>query len=265
MKYSFMSFSCPDLTLPDMLALAKRLGYDAVEPRLQSKHVHGIDVDATPAQRREFRDTVARAGVPLCCLATSCRYADPATSQDAVDFTRLAVDLAGDLGVPCIRVFGGAFPQDSSRDAAVTRVSQALRTVADAALRRGVTLCLETHDAWCHPHDVVRVMETVNHPAIAVNWDIMHPVRTAKVTMDEAFTALRPWIRHVHFHDGGDEDGKFRLLPIGQGIVDHHRALQLLAEAGYNGYLSGEWIGWEPYEVHLPRELATMKAYEASR
>ena len=30
----------------------------------------------------------------------------------------------------------------------------------------------------------------------------------------------------------------------------------------YQGYLSGEWIGWEPYDVHLPRELATMKGYE---
>ena len=29
-----------------------------------------------------------------------------------------------------------------------------------------------------------------------------------------------------------------------------------------HGYLSGEWIGWEPYAVHLPRELAAMRAYE---
>jgi len=31
----------------------------------------------------------------------------------------------------------------------------------------------------------------------------------------------------------------------------------------YEGYLSGEWINWsDPYEAHLPRELATMKSYE---
>jgi hypothetical protein len=28
--------------------------------------------------------------------------------------------------------------------------------------------------------------------------------------------------------------------------------------------LSGEWINWEPYEVHLPRELAAMHELEAS-
>ena len=32
----------------------------------------------------------------------------------------------------------------------------------------------------------------------------------------------------------------------------------------YDGYISGEWINWEdPYEVHLPRELATLKRYES--
>ena len=62
--------------------------------------------------------------------------------------------------------------------------------------------------------------------------------------------------------DGGQADGKLELRPIGEGIIDHKRAAQILKEANYSGYLSGEWIGWEPYEVHLPRELAKMKEIE---
>ncbi len=34
MKYAFMSFSCPELGLEEMLSLAGRYGYDAVEPRV---------------------------------------------------------------------------------------------------------------------------------------------------------------------------------------------------------------------------------------
>ena len=52
------------------------------------------------------------------------------------------------------------------------------------------------------------------------------------------------------------------MLPIGEGAIDHRRALELLTEFGYQGYISGEWIRWEPWEVHLPRELATLKTYE---
>ena len=53
-------------------------------------------------------------------------------------------------------------------------------------------------------------------------------------------------------------------MPIGTGIVDTRRAMQLLAGAGFDGYLSGEWINWEPPEVHLPREIQTMQGYENS-
>jgi len=53
-------------------------------------------------------------------------------------------------------------------------------------------------------------------------------------------------------------------LPIGSGDFPQRRVLQLLLDAGYDGYLSGEWINWEPYEVHLPRELAAMREIEAS-
>jgi len=35
--------------------------------------------------------------------------------------------------------------------------------------------------------------------------------------------------------------------------------MALLHNHGYAGYLSGEWINWEPHEVHLPRELATLQ------
>jgi len=264
MNYAFMSFSCPELNLEEFLTVARHHGYDAVEPRAQSGHLHGIEFDATPEQRREIRTRAEDEGIPYCCLATSCKYADPATVEANVSDTMKAIDLAADIGCPRLRVFGGAIPEGINRKAATEAVAKALRGVADHAAARAVTICLETHDHWCDPADVVRLMKQVNHPAIAVNWDIMHPVRVAGKTMDEAYKALKPWIQHVHFHDGVTEDGKLRMVPIGEGQIDHKRALQLLMDAGYTGYLSGEWIRWEPHEIHLPRELAAMQAYEAS-
>ena len=37
MKYSFMTFSCPQLDLDEVLSLAKQTGYDGVEPRAVSR------------------------------------------------------------------------------------------------------------------------------------------------------------------------------------------------------------------------------------
>lgn len=273
MKYAFMSFSTPESTLGEMIEIARRFGYDALEPRLDSGHAHGIEVSLDAEARRAVRDRMAAASVELCCLATSLRYADPAAADATVRDSHQRIDLAGDLGVPALRVFGGKIPEGLSREEAIEKTARLMASVADHAGERGVTLCMETHDDWCDPRHVAAVLRLVDHPAAAANWDIMHPVRVAGCTMDEAFEALKPWIRHVHVHDGmGPGTAKFeaigtgdidQMMPIGTGGIDHRRALQLLKSIGYAGAVSGEWIKWEPYEIHLPRELAALRKLEA--
>ena len=100
----------------------------------------------------------------------------------------------------------------------------------------------------------------MDHPAIGVNWDVMHPVRMGFATIEESFQTLKPWIRHLHVHD--TKKGGPPLVPIGTGDIDHKRIIELLQTISCDGYLSGEWIDWESHEIHLPRELATLKGYE---
>ena len=260
MKYAFMSFSTPTLSLAETLDTARTYGYAGIEPRLDADHSHGIEVGTSATQRQAIRRQVADTGIELCCLATSLSYADPARTLDMLAQSRERIDLAADLGVPMLRVFGGKMGAGLQRQQAIDLVAQTLVQAAEHAAQRGVTLCVETHDDWCDPEHMAAVMAGADHPSVAVNWDIMHPVRTAGVTMDQAFQALQPWIRHVHIHDGGGEQLTF--APIGAGPIDHRRALALLLPTDYAGYISGEWIGWEAYAVHLPRELATMRGYE---
>jgi len=265
MKYSFMTFSCPELTWDEVLATATRFGYDGVEPRAQAKHAHGVETTATAEERATIKQKAADAGIAICCVATSCRYttADKAELEQMMADSRALIALAGDVGAPCLRVFGGGIPEGMSRDDAVAQVADCLAALAEDAKAANVVLCMETHDSWCNTKDMVRVIQRVGHPNIQVNWDIMHPVRSAGMTMDDAYADVKPYICHVHFHDGNQTEKGLKLCPVGEGIVDHKRAVELLESIDYAGYLSGEWIGWEPWETHLPRELATMKGYEA--
>lgn len=263
MKYAFMSFSCPDLPLEEMLMLAHNLGYDGIEPRIGENHRHGVEVETDVERRIEIRRQVEASGVALCCLATPYRYADAASAPEQIARTRRAIDLAADVGAPRLRVFGGQIPDGMTREQAIAQVARSLKGVADYAHQRRVLLCLETHDDWCDPEHVAEVMRRVDHAAVAVNWDVMHPVFQAGKTVAQAFQTLRPWIRHVHVHDGIRTNGVTDLQPIGQGDIDHRAAVRLLRDSGYDGYLSGEWINWRvPYSVHLSQELATLKAYE---
>lgn len=260
MKYSFMSFSTPKLSSAEMIQTASRYGYDGIEPRLDAGHAHTVEVGTTAEKRVAIRQMFVDSNVSLACLATSLSYADPSQSEGMLNQTHERIDLAGDIGAPILRVFGGRIPQGVSREQATDLLVESLSAVAEHAAERGVTLCLETHDDWCDPRHVVAVVRQVNHPAIAVNWDLMHPVRLGFATIDEGFEMLKPWVRHLHAHDGIGDGGQ--LVPIGQGDYNHKRVIELLVEAGFDGYISGEWIDWEPYEVHLPRELATLEGYE---
>jgi len=263
MRYSFMTFSCPELAWDEVVAAARRFGYDGVEPRAQAQHKHGVETAASAEQRAAIRREAADAGIAIACLATSCSYtaSDPADLARMMADSRALIDLAHDLGAPCMRVFGGVIPEGMARQDAVEQVADCLAELGDPARAAGVTLCVETHDSWCNARDLARVIERVSHPNVMANWDIMHPVR-AGMTMDEAFAAIGPYVRHVHFHDGKETGKGSELCPIGQGVIDHRRAVQLLRGFQFKGHLSGEWIGWEPWETHLPRELATMKSYE---
>jgi sugar phosphate isomerase/epimerase len=262
MKYAFMSFSAPQLKLDELLELAARIGYAGIEPRIGSKHAHGIELDTTAEQRRAIKEQAAASGVALCCVATGCKYADPASAPGMVEDTRRAIALAADIGAPRLRVFGGALGQGLTRAQAIELVADSLSAVADEATAAGVTICLETHDDWTDPAHVADVIRRVASPAVAVNWDYQHTTRIAGTTVDQAFATLQPWIKHVHFHDGVNRADKLIFLPVGAGDYDNRRVIELLLSAGYDGYLSGEWIDWEPYDVHLPRELAAMQGLE---
>ena len=262
MKYAFMTSSCPDAGFDEVLALAIRHGYDGVELRISNGHRHGIEPESTASLRREAAARAADAGVALSCVATSCRFADPATSPEAEAEARQAIALAADLGVPRLRVFGGILGQGMTRQEAICHVAGHLSALAAEAGQAGVRLCVETHDDWCDPADVAALLQAVGHPAVRATWDLMHPVMTAGKSIDEAFETLRPWIEHVHFHDGKWVEGQRVMLPMGEGVIDHRRALSRLMEIGYGGFVSGEWIRWQPAHEHLPREIAALRAYE---
>ncbi len=262
-KYSFMTFSTPGLSLDENLSAARRFGYDGIEPRLECGHRHGIEVEATVAERMEIRRRAEDSGIALCCLATSCRYAHPENRDEMIDITRRCIDLASDVGAPRLRVFGGQFPESVSREEAVELVVSALVSLASQAKARGVTLCLETHDSWCDPKHVAEIMRRVNHPNVGVNWDIMHPIRMRFANASESFEILEPWIRHAHVHDGTLED-PLRMMPMGEGGIDHKTAVRLLRDHPGEVYLSGEWIDYLPPEEHLPQEVQVLKSYAAS-
>jgi len=259
MNYSFMSFSAPELTLKESLDTAYRFGYDGFEPRLVSNHGHKIETTAPADYLVEAKKIADDAGIAFACIATSCMFSDPGTADAHVDEAKRVIDLAEKLGSRAIRVFGGKIPDGLTREKSMDSIIGSLSKLAAYAKNSGVYVCIETHDDW---HDPSYVAEIAKASGCSVNWDIMHTDHTAKYPPKRVFELLKSYIRHIHVHDGAYIDGSLKFRPVGEGDVDHATPLKLLKQSGYEGFISGEWIGWEPWEVHLPREIAALKNLE---
>lgn len=262
LKYAFTSSSCPAFTLAELIEAAERYEYDGVETRVEWKHGHGVEPDASAEQRLAVRRAFEKTDVALCCVSTGCRYVDPATHDAQIEHTHRCIDLAGDVGCPRVRVFGGML-HGAGREAAAERIVHAMNAVLDHAAERGVTLVIETHDDWAAPRHLLPIIEAVGHPNLGVLWDVTHPVVQAGETITQAHDELMHVMKHVHVHDAVVVDGRYDWKPIGQGQFDLREAIALLLREAFGGYVSGEWIDWsDPPETHLPRELATLKRYE---
>lgn len=260
MKYAFMSFSAPQLSFRELTATALRYGYDGVELRTDANHAHGVELTASPEHLARVRAECEASGISIPCLALSLKLANPLKS--AVEEAGAYLKLAAQVGAPRVRVFGGQMPEGISREESQAFLIRSMRQLASMAESEGVTVCIETHDAWYDPDRMADIMAEVNHPNIAVTWDVMHTQRRGGRSPDYSFQRLKSWIRHVHVHDGLLALDKLEFRPIGEGDIDHAEIVRILLDAGYDGYISGEWINWEPYEVHLPREVAKLRQYE---
>lgn len=266
MKISFMTFVAPKWTLEEHLAAAIRYGYDAIEPRCEADHAHGIELDTTKKQRAAIKQQFADCGVALTTIATSRRYAFASDHElrETIDLTKRYCDLCADIGAQNIRVFGGMTPEGMEFADAKKVVAEALHECALHAAECGVYLCLETHDAYCRTSDAVEVVRMADHPNVAINWDIMHPYRFGE-SIETAFNNVKDYVRHCHIHDGKrPEDGSpagWELALMGEGDIPHDEAIKLLATIDYQGSLSGEWIGFVAPEVVLPHDAQVLREY----
>jgi len=233
-----MTFACPDLPFDKVLELARRHDYDGIEFRCDAGHGHGVEVQASKQIRREFRRKLAEAGIQVSCLATSLRF----VTEEAVEDAPSRIELAADIGARGVRVFCGPLPEGMTMEDAIRVVAANLDRVADLAADAGVRLWLETHDSMSLGVHAGAVVERLDHPSVAINWDNMHPYRNGE-PLETTWDAIAPYVEHTHFHDAVARPGTPVITPFYEGGLPVDRMYAHLMEANYEGFFSGEWFG----------------------
>ncbi len=268
MKLAFSTLGCPGWSLGRVVKAANQYGFDGVELR-------GIDGELDIRKSPDFSDErIARtralfeeAGVEIVSVDSSARLSHVEADeirgnmQEAKDY----IALAGKLGAPLARVFGGFIPEGVTLEDAIARLADNLSTLGDCAREQGVCVAVETHDSFLTGKVLAEVMKATNHESVGVVWDVSNCFRTGE-PIEETAALLAPYLKHVHIKDSVLDGDEARLTFIGAGDVPIREALTILARMGYKGYLSYEWEKvWQPNlpdpEEAFPQYIEKMREY----
>jgi sugar phosphate isomerase/epimerase len=265
MKLAFTTLACPKWSLGQVIDAAQRNGYEGLELRLLDGEILSADLDKTTRDRVQSQCTAA--GLKIICVDTSIRIATQnmegriAQIRDGMSY----LEMAAGWDAPFIRVFGGT-PEGTPKAEAIKVSTECMATLAKRGQELGITVLLETHDAFSSSTAVMDVLNQV--PEGGALWDMLHPYRVGEQPAETA-ACLADRCYHVHVKDGRRSDGEtWNLTLLGEGDVPVPSILSTLHGRNYNGWLSVEWEKkWHPEiaepEIAIPQHAELLRKYLA--
>lgn len=250
---AFSTLGCPAWDWKKILEFAHQHGFSAIELRglegnmdLPSHPIFAADrIEQT---KKEIHTSALR----IACVSSSANlyFDDPAKREKELADARRFIDLAGALGAPYVRVFGGKSQSDKNPapdEPTKARVAAGLRDLGKYSGPRGVTVIIESHDHFIASATLKDVLQAADSEHVGLLWDAHHTFATSNEDPEFTVKQLGPWIRHTHLKDstGSGEDRKYVLT--GRGNVPVQRQIEALQKIGYKGFYCFEWEKvWHP-------------------
>jgi fatty-acyl-CoA synthase len=244
MKMGFSSLVCPEWDFATQVDRAAEFGFDAIEICLSRDTRISSQVADVVADPAAARARLSEKHVELGCLGAAfpLHVRDGSQRAGNVRMVRDAIELAGQLGCPFVRVPLGTLATWDTRPHALSRAAEAFREVAPHAVDHGVTLLVENGGDFADAGAVWFVLDAVSHPAVRTCWN---PCVAAGVRERPTISIprLARRIAAVHVCDAVFDDRgvlqEYRLP--GDGDLEWARAIELLTGVFFDGYLIFHW------------------------
>jgi len=267
------------LSLPEMITVAKKYGYDGIE--IDGKRPHGNPLDWPRGRCRELRAQADGQGIEIFAVAANNDFSNPVPEvrEAQICYLRELIRMTADLGAPTLRVFLAWWgvtrhPQLATYDIAEGLwpivhekfsteeiwgwCREALVECARYAGEAGVTLALQNHRPLIdNYHDLLRMIKEVDSPHLKVCLDVPLMKDKNPATIRQAaqeFGSLQ-----VLSHFGGEferkADGSIRGFERNDGVVgvdthDYYRDfVSAMRDIGYKGYFGYELCHQLPVEA----------------
>jgi sugar phosphate isomerase/epimerase len=263
----FSTLGCPGWNWNKILDFAQQHGFTGVELRgIQGNMDLPACAEFSASRIKQSKKEIADHGLHISDLGSSSdmHEKDPQKNEGQLADARRFIDLASELEVPYVRVFGNLI--EGSPEEAVARVAKSLRKLGDYAGPKNVTVLIESHGDFVHSPTLLEIFKQADSPNVAFLWDANHTYVLGGE--DPAFTVsqLGKYIRHTHLKDSVGKGDQTHYVLTGRGEVPVKKQVQALVDIGYNGYFSYEWEKvWHPDllepEVAFPDYAEVMTGY----
>jgi L-ribulose-5-phosphate 3-epimerase len=276
--YSYWHFRDPKIPIPDVIDKCSVLG------------VHGVDIlhRQMDIPEREPLDASGRAylkklkrhaflnGIDVICVSTHQTFVTPKPEElkKNIEHTNKCIEIAYELGAPCIRINTGRWGtskdfDDLMKNRGIEPVLpgyteddgfkwciDGIRRCLAKAEECGVILALENHWGLARtPEGLLRIVNSIPSPWLGVLMDTGN-------FLEDPYSKLRQiaskavFVQAKTYYGGGE----WYTLDL-----DYDRIAQILTHVNYHGYVSLEYEGKEDAETAVPKSLAVLrKAFEVS-
>jgi sugar phosphate isomerase/epimerase len=261
-RWCFSTLGCPELSLPEACALARRFAIDGLELRSLNGRVdlpklfeeQGWDATA-PGMFREQRLSPAVAGSSFKLTSQS--------EEERSSFLDYA-SWADRLTIPCVRVFGGGMWGTPLLNSDYQAAAQNLQWWDEQKAARSlqIDLLVETHDAFSASAPCLELVHRAGKPVQFI-WDSHHTWRLGGEMPTDTWCKLGAFVRHVHIKDSIDKPSArhpFTYVLPGEGQMPMGEVIAVLREHKFRGHVSLEWEKmWHPYLPPLHKALEAMR------
>ena len=258
----------------DLVDLAKRQGFDSVEP-------FPVKDLATIEDAQKFAEYAAKKDLAVSCFSAAINLAVP-DKRDAVATLKHYINMAQAMGAPyfhhtiALKLETLRTGEDSF-ETLLPAIVSVIRELCDYASERGVT-CVYEDQGMCFngAERFARFLEAVDRKNIGVVADLGN-IMFVDEKPEQFVGRFTSRIVHVHLKDylwkSGREShpgpgwymtqqGNFlRDTVFGHGSVPFTTIFRLLKAAGYEGYYSCEYAAPEPPEKWIPVSMENVKRF----
>ncbi len=263
--YSFWRFKQGmKMPIETCIARAAEMGFEGVDV------LHRQMESESNTYMQDLKRAALVNGVDLCGLSIHQGFVSPDADkrQRNIDHTVKCIELAYNLGIPCMRLNTGTWGTSKSFDDLMANrgiekplagysdedaypwVIESIEKCLPTAEKCGVTLALENHWGLGRtPEGLLRIANAVDSPWLGILADTGNFLEEPYDKLD--MIAPKAVFMQAKTYYGG---GLWYTLDL-----DYPRNGRIMRKHDYRGYVSLEFEGQEDYQTAIPKSLAVLR------